>query len=261
MPFRIVVTVKPVPRAATPARFDPGSLRLNRSGPSEQNPPDEYAVEEALLLREKFGGEIVAIAVTPATGVESLRTPLAMGVDRAVAISDPLIEGSDLLATSRVLARAIEREAPDLVIFGSQANDGGGAMLWAAIGERLRLPVISAARSLELVDGGLRAIVQLPNGARIVKAITPCLVALSGAVNTPRYPSFKGIVAAKRQEIPVLSLGDLGLGPEAAGAAGSGTTVLSLAPAPARATKAELVVDEGQGARWLYAFIRERVSL
>ncbi len=261
MPLRIVVAVKPVPRAATPARFDPGSLRLDRTGPSELNQPDEHAIEEALLLRDKVGGEIVAIAVTPPTGIESLRTALAMGVDRAVAVSDPVLEGSDLLATSRVLAAAVMRESPDVVIFGSQATDGAGAMLWAAVAERLEMPVLSSARNLELVQGRLRAIVQRADGSRVVDAPTPCIVALSGAVNSPRYPAFKGIVAAKKQQIPVLTAADLAIGPDAVGAAGSGTAVLSLTSAPARAVVAELVTDEGQGAEWLYNFIRKRVAL
>ena len=261
MPLRIVVAVKPVPRAATPTRFDPGSLRLDRTGPSQLNQPDEHAIEEALLLRDEVGGEIVAISVTPATGIESLRTPLAMGVDRAVAVSDPLLEGSDLLATSRVLAAAIIAESPDIVIFGAGATDSVGAMLWAAVGERLQLPVVSSARNLELADGRLRAIVQRPDGPRVVETPMPCIVALSGAVNSPRYPSFKGIVTAKKQQIPVLTVMDLGIGADAVGAAGSGTVVLSLAPAPVRGGQAELVKDEGQGAQWLYDFIKARVAL
>ncbi len=261
MSLRIVVTVKPVPRAATPMRLDAESFRLDRTGASELNQPDEHAIEEALRLKEKVGGEIVAIAVTPATGIESLRTPLAMGVDRAVAVSDPVFEGSDLLATSRVIAAAVKGESPDLVILGSQATDGVGAMLWAAIGERLQLPVLSSARNLELVDGRLRAIVQRAQGHLVVEAPTPCIVALSGAVNTPRYPSFKGIVAAKKQQISVLTAADLGLGRDAVGAAGSGTVVISFSPAPARSGEAELVTDDGQGAQWLYKFISERVAL
>lgn len=261
MAMRIVVCVKPVPRAAVGRRLDPAALRLDRSGPSELNPPDEYAVEEALLIRDRVGAEVVALAMTPDSGVESLRTPLAMGVDRAIAVRDPALEGSDLVVTARVLALALARETPDLIIFGSQAEDGGGAMLWGAIGDRLRLPVIAGGRNVQLIKGRLRVTRQWADSVQTVEAPLPSIVALSGSVNTPRYPSLRGIVAAKRQSIPMISIADLGLQPEECGTAGSRTRVLSVAPAPPRRTQAEIVKDEGHGAEWLVDFILQRMPL
>lgn len=261
MPLRILVAVKAVPRAATPARFDATTRRLDRSGPSELNQPDEHAIEEALLLRDREGGEIVAVSIMPEAAVETLRIPLAMGADRAIAVSGESLAGSDLLATSRILARVAERERPDLIIFGSQSLDGGGAMLWGAVAERLGMPVLSGARQLSLVGQRIRAVAQRAEGSLLVEAPTPCVVALSGAVNSPRYALFKDIVAAKRKQIEVLAPGDLDLAPDETGAAGSGTRVVSLAPAPPRAKVGKSITDDGQGAAWLYAYLREHVTL
>src|ERR1700682_1027910 len=134
--MKIAVCVKHVP--AGRLRLDPGTKRLDRSGPGELNDVDLNAIEEALQLKEQNEGEVVVVSMGPDEAVESLRTALALGADRAILVSDPAAAGSDLLATSRVLAAALAREAPDLTLFGQQASDGSGAMLWAAVAERLR---------------------------------------------------------------------------------------------------------------------------
>src|SRR5262245_50583645 len=141
--MKIAVCVKQVPEAAH-LRIDPGSKRLDRSGEGALNAFDANAVEEALRLKDATGdGEVVLVSLGPAKAQDALRKGLAMGADRAILVSDDAAAGSDLIATSYALAKALERESPDLVLFGQQAGDSDGAVLWGAVAERLRRPVVS----------------------------------------------------------------------------------------------------------------------
>ena len=139
--MKIAVCVKQVPDATVHKRIDPATKRLDRSGEAALNPTDLNAVEEALRIKEAQGGEVVLVSLGPEKAVDSLRKALAMGADRAVLVSDEAAAGSDLLGTSRALAAALEREAADLVLFGQASSDGDGAVLWAAVADRLRRPV------------------------------------------------------------------------------------------------------------------------
>jgi len=150
---KIAVCVKEVPDASAPKRIDPQTFRLDRSVPGTLNEFDTHALEEALRANEQGDGEVVAILMGPSKAADSVRKALAIGADRAVHIADDVLAGSDLVATSRVLAKALERESPELILFGQQSADSDGAVLWAAVADRLRLPVISQAASVELVDG------------------------------------------------------------------------------------------------------------
>jgi electron transfer flavoprotein beta subunit len=254
----IYVCVKVVPREAIPLRIDPATLRLDRSAASEMNPLDAHAVEEALVLGEDAGTEVVALSMGPAEGAESLRTALAMGAARAVVAADPLLEGSDLLVTSRVLAELIEREAPRVVIFGAQSADSCGAMTSAAVAERLGWPLLFNVWRMGLDGDRVLATRQEPDVSVDLQASTPCVVALSGAMNVPRYPTFRDIVAAKRKPIQTAPVAELGLSANDAGWAGSGTSVLSVAPAPPRRAMGTIVNDDGDGARFLFDFLSER---
>ena len=135
----------------------------------------------------------------PAGALDSLRKALAMGADRAVLITDDAAAGSDLVATSRALAAALEREGADLVVFGQQGNDSDGAVLWAAVADRLRQPVISQVAELTVDDGKVRGKRQTEFGYDVIEAPLPAVVAVSDAINEPRYPSLKGIMGAKKQ--------------------------------------------------------------
>jgi electron transfer flavoprotein beta subunit len=239
-------------------RMDDTTLRLDRSGPTDLNPHDLYAVEEALRLRERMGGELVTVTMAPEEGLESLRGALAMGADRAVAVSDPAIAGSDLLGTSRVLAAALERERPDVIIFGALSADGGGAQLWAAVGERMGIPVVSGVRSVEVVDERVRGNRQTADDEVILESPMPCIIGLSGSATVPRYPSFRDIVTAKKKPIERLSLADLGIGLGSVGRAGARTQVIGVAPRPPRRGAGEVVVDDGTGAPWLFDYITTR---
>src|SRR3954471_7948087 len=142
--MKIAVCVKQVPEANAQKRIDPATKRLARGGEAALNAFDVNAVEEALRVKERVGeAEVVVVSMGPERALDALRKALAMGADRAVLVSDPAAEGSDLVATSAVLARALERESPDLVLFGQQASDSDGAVLWGAVAERLRRPLIS----------------------------------------------------------------------------------------------------------------------
>src|SRR5438094_7545643 len=152
--MKIAVCVKEVPDAGVTKRIDPNTKRLDRSGEGALNHFDSQAVEEALNVKEAGSeGEVVLVSMGPAGALDSLRKALAMGADRAVLVSDDGAAGSDLVATSRALAAALERESSDLVLFGQQSSDSDDAVLWAAVADRLRLPLVSQAAELTVGDG------------------------------------------------------------------------------------------------------------
>jgi electron transfer flavoprotein beta subunit len=253
--MKIAVCIKHVPEGA--ARIDPGSKRLDRSGEGALNRFDANAIEEALRLKGESDTEVVVVSLGPEKAVDSLRKALAMGADRAVLVSDEAAAGSDLVATSRVLAAALEREGGELVLFGQQASDADGAVLWAAVAERLKRPVVSQAMELSLGDGSLRVRRQTEFGYDVIEAPLPAVVAVSDAINEPRYPSLKGIMGAKRKPQEVLSLSELGLDPGTAGEAGSRTSVLALGDPPARGG-ARKIEDDGSGAEAIVDFLAEK---
>ena len=253
--MKIAVCVKHVPEGH--ARLDPVSKRLDRSGEGALNHFDANAVEEALRLKGDADVEVVAVSMGPQTAVDSLRKTLAMGVDRAVLVSDDAAAGSDLVATSKVLAKVLEREDPDLILFGQQASDADGALLWAAVAERLRRPVVSQAAAVTLRDRVVQVKRQTEFGYDVIETPLPAVIAVSDAINEPRYPSLKGIMGAKKKPQEVLSVGDLGLDPTDVGDAGSKTEVLSLAEPPARAD-ARKVEDDGNAAEAIVEFLVEK---
>ena len=196
--MKIAVCAKYVPESTAARRIDPQTKRLDRSGEGALNPFDVNAVEEALRLKEAGDGEVVIVSLGPERALEAMRRALAMGADRIVLVADEAAAGSDLVATSRVLAAALERESPDLVLFGQQANDADGAVLWAAVAERLQRPLISQVAELSLEDGKARGKRQTEYGYDVIDAPLPAVVAVSDAINEPRYPSLKGIMGAKK---------------------------------------------------------------
>jgi electron transfer flavoprotein beta subunit len=253
--MKICVCVKEVPPATGSLRLDPDSGRLVRSK-GRINGPDDHAIEQALALREQGseGGEVVVISMAPEHAADALRHGVAMGADRAVLITDERLAGSDLLVTSRALAAALEREQPDLVLFGWEATDGNGAMLWAAVAERLGLPVLSRVWALSVEAGTAVARRQMEYGFDVAETTLPAVVAISGAINAPRYPSLKGVVASKRTPVETLTAADLGLGDDEVGEAGSRTRVLSVSRPPAR-TPGILIEDEADAAERLVEYL------
>jgi electron transfer flavoprotein beta subunit len=255
--MKIAVCVKQVPDAGAPKRIDPQTKRLDRSVEGALNPFDVHAVEEALRIKEAGEGEVALVTLGPTKAIESLRRALAMGADRAVLVSDDSAEGSDLVASSRILASALERQAPDLVLFGQQSSDSDGAVLWAAVADRLQLPVISQVAELELADGKVRAKRQTEFGYDVIEAPTPVVIAVSDAINEPRFPSLKGIMGAKSKPQETLSPGDLGLAAEQIGDAGSRTEVYELHAPPSRGESVK-IEDDGSAAQKIVDFLTEK---
>jgi electron transfer flavoprotein beta subunit len=253
---KIAVCVKHVPEGS--ARIDPSSKRLDRSGEGALNHFDANAVEEALRLKSDSDAEVVVLSLGPAKAADSLRKALAMGADRAVLVSDDAAAGSDLVATSRLLSAALAKESPDLVLFGQQASDADGAVLWAAVAERLQRPVVSQAAELSLADGTLRVKRQTEFGYDVIEAPLPAVVAVSDAINEPRYPSLKGIMGAKKKPFDTLSLADVGVDPGDAGEAGSKTEVLALADPPVRGDARKVEDSGGDSAQAILDFLSEK---
>jgi len=254
---KIAVCVKQVPDATVHKRLDPATNRLDRSGEGALNPTDVNAVEEALRLKESAGGEVVLVSLGPEKAMDSLRKGLAMGADRAVLVSDAAAAGSDLVGTSRVLAAALAREAPDLVLFGQQSSDADGAVLWAAVSDRLRLPMVSQVAELTVEGGTLTGKRQTEFGYDVISAPLPAVVAVSDAINEPRYPSLKGIMGAKSKPQDVVALGDLGVDSVEVGEAGSRTTVRSVAPPPGKSDQVR-IDDDGSAAEKIVEYLAAR---
>ena len=257
--MKIAVCAKYVPE--TGGRIDPQTKRLDRSGEGALNQFDVNAVEEALKLRDGAEeGEVVIVSLGPERALEAMRKALAMGADRVVLVSDEAAAGSDLVATSKVLAAALEREDPDLVLFGQQANDSDGAVLWAAVADRLQRPLISQVAELTRENGKVRGKRQTEYGYDVIEAPLPAVVAVSDAINEPRYPSLKGIMGAKKKPQETVSLSDLGVDAGEAGEPGSRTEVYALGDPPARGDTVK-IEDDGTGAEKILAFLQEKKAL
>ncbi len=183
-----------------------------------------------------------------------------MGADRAVLVSDESAAGSDLLGTARALAGALEREGADLVLFGQASGDGDGAVLWAAVADTLRRPVVSQVAALTVEAGSVTGKRQTEHGYDVISAPLPAVVAVSDAINEPRYPSLKGIMGAKTKPQETLSLADVGVDPASAGEAGARTAVLSLGPPPSRGDQVK-IEDDGSAAQRILDLVVERKLL
>src|SRR5947208_1007739 len=254
--MKIAVCVKQIPEGH--GRIDPDSKRLDRSGEGALNPFDANAVEEALRLKGAGGeAEVVVVSMGPAKAQDALRKALAMGADRAVLVSDAAPAGADLVATSYVLAKALERENAELILFGQQAGDSDGAVLWAAVADRLRLPVVSQAAEVTHANGKVTVKRQTEFGYDVIETPLPAVVAVSDAINEPRYPSLKGIMGAKSKPQATVSLGDLGVEPERAGEQGSRTEVYALGDPPARG-ESKKIEDDGSAAQVILDFLAEK---
>jgi electron transfer flavoprotein beta subunit len=254
--MKIAVCIKHVPEGTK--RINPETKRLDRSGEGALNHFDANAVEEALRLREATGdGEVVLVSMGPAKAQDALRKALAMGADRALLVSDEAAAGSDLVATSLALATALEREGADLVLFGQQSDDSDGAVLWAAVADRLRRPLVSQAAELTHVDGKLTVKRQTEFGYDVIEAPLPAVVAVSDAINEPRYPSLRGIMGAKSKPQETLTLADLGVEAERGGEEGSRTEVLALKDPPSRG-ESRKIEDDGNAAQTIVDFLAEK---
>jgi electron transfer flavoprotein beta subunit len=254
---KIAVCVKHVPEGTTHARIDPQTKRLDRSGEGAINSFDTHAVEEALKIKEAQGGEVVVVTMGPQSAQDSVRKALAMGADSALLVTDDAASGSDLVATTAVLAAALEPEGADLILFGQQASDSDGAVLWAAVADRLRRPVISQVAELTVADGKVTGKRQTEFGYDTIEAPLPAVIAVSDAINEPRYPSLKGIMGARSKPQRTVTVSELGVEAGGVGAAGSKTTVEALSDPPARGDTIK-IEDDGSAPQRIVEYLAEK---
>jgi electron transfer flavoprotein beta subunit len=245
--MKIVVCVKHVPDPNLPMTVDPGTRRLVRDpAQSILDPADEYGIEAGLRLVEEHGGEVIAVSMGPSAAEDALRRAMAMGAERAILISDPALAGSDALATARALAAVIRGEAPDLVICATESTDAYSGMVPGALAELLDLPQLTFARSVSLTGSTLSIQRATDVGYQTVAAELPALMTVTASIAEPRYPSFKGLMAAKRKPIDTRDLGSLGLEPDSVGEAGARERVLRV-DAVKEEKRGIKVTDDGTG--------------
>jgi electron transfer flavoprotein beta subunit len=207
---------------------------------------DTRGIEAALQLVEKHGGQVTVVTMGPERATEAMRKALAMGADKAVHIVDDGFAGSDALQTSAALAAAIRTISVDLVIAGNESTDGRTGSVPSMLAERLGLPQVTSIRTLEIDGGTLRAERVWDGGYSEVTATLPAVISVTEKINEPRYPGFKGIMAAKKKPVSTLGIGDLGLDPATIGLANASTVVVDGAPRPPRES-GEKVIDDGSG--------------
>jgi electron transfer flavoprotein beta subunit len=207
--MKIVATVKQVPNPSAPLRLET-DLTVERVD-AVLDPGDECGVEVALQLVEAHGGEVVLVSMGPPGARDAVRRGLAMGADRGVVVCDEGLAGADALQTARVLAATIAAEAPDLVVCGTESYDGGTGLVPPMIAGILDLPQLSNATTVAIGDGVVKVRRRTEVGEEGVEAALPALVTVTGAIAEPRYPSLKGVMAAKKKPVDVRSLDDLGV--------------------------------------------------
>jgi electron transfer flavoprotein beta subunit len=256
--MNIVVCVKQVPDTAVERTLKPGDGTLDRQTPDGLiNELDEYAIEEGLRIAEAHGGEVTIFSMGPAKASESIRKALSMGADKAVHLSDAALAGSDALVTSAAMAAVLQQTGFDLVICGSESTDARGGVLPAMLAEQLGVPQLTLASKVD-IEGTSATIRRVTDdGYAVVTASLPAVVSVVEKINEPRYPSFKGIMAAKKKPVQTLSLADIGLGADAVGLGGSATAVADFAARPPRAAGV-IVKDDGDGGVKVAAFLAER---
>ena len=246
----IVVLIKQVPDTWSERKLSEGDWTLDReAADAVLDEINERAVEEALLIKEREGGDSTVTVLTagPERATEAIRKALSMGADKAVHLLDDGIHGSDMVQTGWALARALGTiEGTELVIAGNEATDGTGGAVPAIIAEYLGLPQLTHVRKLSVENGKVTAERETDDGVFTLEASLPAVVSVNEKINEPRFPSFKGIMAAKKKEVTTLTLAEIGVEADEVGVANAGSKVLSSTPKPPK-TAGEKVTDEGDG--------------
>ncbi|MFI7678415.1 electron transfer flavoprotein subunit beta/FixA family protein [Actinophytocola sp. NPDC049390] len=242
----IVVLVKQVPDTYSERKLSDSDYTLDReSADAVLDEINERAIEEALVIKEAHGGEVTVLSVGPDRATEAIRKGLSMGADKAVHVVDDSLHGSDLLQTAKVLAAAVGKvEDVDLVIAGNEASDGQGGAVPAVLAELLGYPQLTHARKVEIDGSSVKVTRETDEGLTHLEASLPAVISVGEKINEPRYPSFKGIMAAKKKPVETLSVADLGV--DEVGLAAAWSTVTEAAPKPPREA-GQRVEDEGDG--------------
>jgi len=255
--MKVAVCVKQIPDPADPGALDPSTKTLKRDVKLILDESDSYGVEMALQLVDTAGGgEVTLVSMAPNNEVNGLRTALAMGADKAILISDDALPGSDALGTAKILAKAIARAEPDLVLTATESSDGYTGTVPQQIAELMGLPSVTFAKSIEVANGSVSVKRQTEAGYDDVSCPMPCLVSVTAGVVEPRYPSFKGIMAAKSKPVDELGIADLGIEASAVGWAGAGQEIIAVDEAPTR-DAGEIIEDEGEAHERIVAFLEE----
>jgi electron transfer flavoprotein beta subunit len=253
--MKIVVCAKYVPDATGDRKFTADNTvdRVGVDGVLSEL--DEYAVEEALQIRDSHGGEVVVLTVGPEVARAAILKSLQMGADAGVHVLDEAIHGSDAVATSLILARAIERQGADLVLCGMASTDGGMSVVPAMLAERLGLPQLTFASEVTLEGQTVRVRRDGDAATEIIEASLPLVLSVTDQCNEPRYPSFKGIMAAKKKPVETLTLADLHIGAEEAGLGAAWTRVDGFSERPPRSAGTIVTDEAGSGAAQLVDFL------
>jgi electron transfer flavoprotein beta subunit len=249
--MKVVVCVKQIPDPATPYKLEEGTNWLVRPAEQVLDDTDRYGVEMGLQLAQANEGTVTLVSMGPAGNNQGVRQALAMGADKAVLIDDSDLRGSDALTTARVLAAAIKEEGFDLVIAGTESTDGYAGVVPQMISELLDAPTLTFATHVEVGDGKVTIHRQTASGYDVVEASLPAVVAVTAGVVEPRYPTFKGIMDAKKKTVENKTLADLGVTPETT------QTVASIKDAPER-SGGKKIEDEGEAHLEIISLLEER---
>ncbi len=237
--MQVAVCVKQIPDPATPSQLDPETHFLVRPDDQVLDDTDRYGIEVALQVAEQNEGTVTLFSMGPTGTMQGIRQALAMGADDAVLIDDPALRGADAITTARILAAAIQRRGFDLVIAGTESTDGYTGVVPQQMSELLDVPSLTFARKVEVSDGRVKIERQTAAGYDVVEAPTPALLAVTAGVVEPRYPTFKGIMAAKSKPVEKLTAADLGVDPVVE------QRITEVRPAPERAG-GEIIEDDGE---------------
>ncbi len=266
--MKICVLVKEVPDAAVEKRIDLSTGRMDRSGEKNLNPYDTHAIEAAMQLRE--GGqlevdEIVAVTMGPGSAVRALHKAVSLGADRSVHLTDDALAGSDVAATGYALAKALERESPDLVLLGQQSDDGECYTIGAVVADHLQMPSLTQVIRLEVEAGPsptpatLRLERQAEYGYDTVRVSLPAVISVGDAINEPRYPSLKAIMGAKKKPLETVGAGEVGIESSLVGPEGSRVQCGEFHDPPAKAA-GQIIEDENtdETVEKIIAWLEER---
>lgn len=256
--MNIAVCVKQVPDTWAEKKLQDSDATLDReAADGVLNELDEYAVEEALQLAEATGGQVTVVSMGPERAGETIRKALSMGADAGIHIVDDALHGSDAIATSKVLADVLQGRGFDLIIFGSESTDARMSVVPAMVAERLGIAQLTFAQKVTVADGTVTIERVTDTGYDTVTASTPAVISVVEKINEPRYPSFKGIMAAKKKPVDTLTLSDLGIEPALVGTGAAWSVVADFAARPPK-PPGTVVTDEGDGGQKIAAYLTEQ---
>lgn len=260
--MNLLVLVKHVPDTETRVKVKPDGLGLDLADANwVMNPYDEFAVEEALQLKEKLGGEVTVLTVGGKESEKTLRTALAMGADKGVLCDDPAFEGGDALGTARILAAAARKVPFDLILAGKHGVGDDNQQVGSLVAELLGIPAVTVVTGLTVNGADLTLKREIEGGTEVVAAKTPAVVTCQKGLNEPRYPSLKGIMAAKKKEVAVWKAADLGLDPATVGAAGTAFQLKKMELPPPRPAGKILAGEMPEQVKELVRLLRDEAKV